>query len=218
MSAPEVQRQFKVGFDIDDVLFPWYVRAHEACQEAGITNGVEPVSWRPYEEYGCTKEQWLEALDVVTLKGSLYIKHGPDEDAARALRSLIFDGHEVHLITARGFIGHSRLIGRHTVRWLEQFGIPYKTLTFTRAKGIRAVELGLDWFLDDNEDNWRDVAQHFIRRDQYDYNAGRYSKLLDRPWNQGVATFPGDRVRSVQEYVDIIQAAAAADQEEANRE
>jgi hypothetical protein len=205
----EVVRAFKVGFDIDDVLFPWYARAHEACVEAGITNGVEPTTWRPYEEYGCSKEDWLEALDVVTLKGSLYIKHGPDEDAVRALRSLMFDGHEVHLITARGFIGHSRLISQHTVRWLEQYAIPYKTLSFTRAKGRRVAELGLDYFIDDNEGNWRDVANAMwaLHRE----SRGR-SFLLDRPWNRNVDTFTGERVGSVQEYVDIIKEASQRDQ------
>ena len=193
-------RAFKVGFDIDDVLFPWYARAHEACVEAGITNGVEPTTWRPYEEYGCSKEDWLEALDVVTLKGSLYIKHGPDEDAARALRSLLFDGHEIHLITARGFIGHSRLISQHTVRWLEQFAIPYKSLTFTRDKAGPINLKGVEWFLDDNVGNWQAVAQKTMAQ----------SYLLDRPWNQDAAA-GSHRVKSVQEYVDIIKEAAESD-------
>lgn len=196
-------RTFKVGFDIDDVLFPWYARVHEACVEAGITNGVEPTTWRPYEEYGCTKEDWLEALEVVTLKGSLYIKHGPDEDAARALRSLVFDGHEIHLITARGFIGHSRLISQHTVRWLEQYAIPYKTLSFTRAKGARVKQLGLDYFIDDNADNWWDVFA----------TAGLdQSYLLDRPWNRDEIRASFCRVPTVQKYVDIIKEAAERDQ------
>jgi uncharacterized HAD superfamily protein len=194
-------RSFKVGFDIDDVLFPWYARAHEACEEAGITNGVEPTTWRPYEEYGCSKEDWLEALDVVTLKGNLYLKHGPDEDALRALRSLYFDGHEVHLITARGFIGHSRLISQHTVRWLEQHAVPYKTLSFTRAKGARAVQLGLDFFIDDNIDNFMDVYEHGVSQ----------SYLLDRPWNRNDVRGSVARVKTVQKYVDIIKEAAEDD-------
>lgn len=203
-------RTFKVGFDIDDVLFPWYARAHEACVEAGITNGVEPITWRPYEEYGCSKEDWLEALDVVTLKGSLYIKHGPDEDAARALRSLVFDGHEVHLITARGFIGHSRLISQHTVRWLEQYAIPYKTLSFTRAKGARAEQLGLDFFIDDNEGNFRDVKAAIGTWIVPNYVPRVY--ILDRPWNRDLVTFDRERVSSVQEYVDYIKEAADREQ------
>lgn len=193
-------KTFKVGFDIDDVLFPWYARAHEACVEAGITNGVEPSTWRPYEEYGCSKEDWLEALDVVTLKGSLYIKHGPDEDALRALRSLYFDGHEVHLITARGFIGHSRLISEHTVRWLERYAVPYKTLSFTRSKGVKAEQLELDFFIDDNVDNFMDVYSHGIAQ----------SYLLDRPWNHDDIRGSFARVRTVQQYVDFIKEAADA--------
>ena len=205
-------KKFRVGFDIDDVLISWYVRAHEACKLAGITNGVEPTTWRPHDEYEIPVEDWLAVLETVTLDGSLYLNHGPDEDAVRALRSLIFDGHEVHLITARGsgsFSGHDRLIKRHTIRWLERYAVPYKTLSFTRQKGARAKELRLDWFLDDNEDNFRDVSQAL----DYDSNVrimGSQSRsiLLTRPWNQGVATFPDQRVSSVQQYVDIIKEAA----------
>lgn len=199
-------RKFKVGFDIDDVLFPWYLRAHDACVVAGITNGVEPATWRPYEEYGCTKEQWLAALDVVTLNGDLLLNSGPDEDAARALRSLIFDGHEIHLITARGFLNQGALIKRHTIRWLERYAIPYKTLSFTRDKGPRAAELGLDFFIDDNEQNFRDV-QNALRVWRL-ANLTPAVFLLDRPWNQGAITFPRERVSSVQQYVDIIKEAA----------
>jgi uncharacterized HAD superfamily protein len=195
-------RLFKVGFDIDDVLFPWYARVHQACLEAGITNDVEPTTWRPYEEYGITQEEWIAALDVVTTKGNLYLSTGPDEDAARALRSLVFDGHEIHLVTARGILGHSRLIKRHTVRWLERYGIPYKSLTFTRDKGGAARFKELDFFIDDNVQNWLDVG-----------STNTASYLLDRPWNQELPSAMLDefRVRSVQEYVDIIK-------EEANRE
>jgi hypothetical protein len=197
-------KKFKVGFDIDDVLFPWYLRAHDACVVAGITNGITPATWRPYEEYGCTKEQWLAALDVVTLNGDLLLNSGPDEDAARALRSLLFDGHEVHLITARGFLNQGALIKKHTIRWLERYAIPYKTLSFTRAKGPRAVELGLDYFIDDNEQNWLDVRRAL----PWAFPATPRSFLLDRPWNQGATTFPRERVSSVQQYVDIIKEAA----------
>jgi len=194
---------YRCGFDIDDVLVPWYIKAHEICRIAGLAGDVVPTTWRPYEEYpSCTKEQWLEALDGAILAGSLYLDTPPDNDAVRALRSLYFDGHEVYLITARGIMGDAELIAKHTFRWLERHAIPYKSISFTREKGPKARQLGLDFFIDDNEDNWREVG---------DAISGAHdsrSFLLDRPWNQGATTIPQERVSSVQQYVDIIKEAA----------
>lgn len=198
-------KKFKVGFDVDDVLVPWYIKAHEVCQLAGLAGDVMPTTWRPYEEYpSCTKEQWMAALTNATLDGSLYLQAPPDDDAVRALRSLYFDGHEVHLITARGIMGDFEVIAKQTVRWLERYAVPHKTLSFTHKKAPRAKELGLDFFIDDNEQNWRSVA-HVLNR--YG-NMQPRSLLLDRPWNQGATTFPRERVSSVQQYVDIIKEAA----------
>ena len=62
----------RIGVDIDDVLTGWYARAHEISVDAGITNGKTPTSWAPFNEYGCTDQEWYDVLSVATLDGRLY--------------------------------------------------------------------------------------------------------------------------------------------------
>jgi hypothetical protein len=189
-------RIFRVGFDIDDILLHTYPALHEVCVREGLTNGVEPQTWYPYEEYGCTREAWTEALSKAAREGYLYRDIAPDEDALRAMRDLFFDGHEIHLITARGFLGEAEIIAEHTEAWLIEHGVPHKSLSYSQTKGLDAVRLGLDYFIDDNERNWREV-----------FEATGSSYLLDRPWNRHVEA-GSFRVQSVREYADIIKEAS----------
>jgi uncharacterized HAD superfamily protein len=196
-----VSKLFKVGFDIDDVLLHCYPALHEVCVREGLTNGVEPTSWYPYDEYGCTREEWVAALDKAAREGYLYRDIAPDEDALRAMRDLYFDGHEIHLITSRGFLGEAEIIAEHTEGWLLEYGVPHKSLSYSQSKGLDAARLGLDYFIDDNERNFLEV------RDNTPFTV---SYLLDRPWNRHVEAGIF-RVQSVREYADIIKEAANDD-------
>lgn len=196
---------FNVGADIDDVLFGWYLQAHLACVAYGLVsaNAPMPTTWHPFQEYPgeVTRERWLEAIDAVTLTGELYM-HPPEEHAVRAIRQLAFDGHKIHLITARGFLNHADLIKGHTQDWLVEYGVPNDSLTFAKNKVIPAQRYELDFFIDDNLDNYD--ALDLVGINVY---------LLNQPWNQ-VAEGPTDRRRrvdSVQQYVDIITEAAQHD-------
>lgn len=185
-------KKFKIGFDIDDVLLHTYPALHAVAEHEGLTNGVTPSTWYPYEEYGCTREEWLAALDKAAREGYLYRDIPPDEDALRAIRELYFDGHEIHLITARGFLGEAEIIAEHTEGWLLEYGVPHKSLSYSQTKGADANRLGLDYFLDDNVKNFWDVAA-----------SSATSYLLTRPWNQDENVW--HRVQSVREYADIIK-------------
>lgn len=139
----------RIGFDIDDVLYPWYVTAHGLCEAAGITNGNEPTSWAPYEQYGCTDQQWFDALAVGTLDGSLY-SVPPIEGVVDDLFRLREAGHSIHLVTARGFLRHGELIRQQTVTWLRQWDIPHDSLTFSKDKRVANVDV----FIDDAAHNY----------------------------------------------------------------
>lgn len=202
-------KKFKVGFDIDDVFLHTYQAMHVIAQEAGITNGVTPTSWNPYEEYGITREHWIDIMADANRSGILYRDVVPDQDALRAVRELAWGGHEIHLITARGFFGDREITEEHTEGWLIEYAVPHHSLTYSTTKGDVAKEKGLDFFIDDNERNWREVRDAlggwiFINETPRSY-------LLDRPWNHGVVTFDRERVSSVQQYVDIIKEAANHD-------
>ena len=174
----------RVGIDIDDVLFPWYGKAHDACVTAGITNGVTPTGWYPYREYGTTEEAWLAVMATVTLDGSLY-NGEPFPGTVEALKRLHDADHTIHLVTARGFFQHGHLIREHTVNWLAEYGIPHDTLTFTKDKTI----VRTDVFADDAEKNIRALVAAgipccLIRAPhngpvQHDWYAANISEFVD---------------------------------------
>lgn len=195
-------KKFKVGFDIDDVFLHTYQAMHVIAEKAGITNGKTPTSWNPYEEYGITREAWIEVMAEANRKGWLYRDVVPDQDALRAVRELAWDGHEIHLVTARGFFGDRDITEEHTEGWLIEYAVPHQSLTYASRKGPVAERLQLDYFIDDNVRNWLDVGST---------DADTASYLLDRPWNQDLPSAMLDefRVRSVQEYVDIIKEATS---------
>lgn len=152
---------FNIGVDIDDVLHPWFLTAHELCVAAGITNGVTPTSWRMYQEYGCDLQAWVDVLEQATVGGDLY-GVPPIPGAVEALRRLYFEGHRIHLVTARGtgawqtFDQRLEIHGQ-TRTWLEEYAVPHHTLHFTSDKSLVARELKLDYFVDDGIHNFQDL-------------------------------------------------------------
>lgn len=174
----------RIGYDFDDIVFPWYDRAHQHCVEAGITNGVEPTTWTPYEEYGVTLEQWLEVLEQGTLAGTLTGRGRPYPGAVQELRKVKTLGHEIIIVTARGYFKHGHRIKAQTKRWLKTWKVPYDELYFTKDK----ASVALDMMVDDNVGNYDMLVA-----------AGVETYLLNRPWNQR----PGDdriRIDTLEQY------------------
>lgn len=191
-------KKFKVGFDIDDVFLHTYQAMHVIAEKAGITNGVTPTSWNPYDEYGCSREEWSEVINHATRMGWLYRDVVPDEDALRAVRELAWDGHEIHLVTARGFMGEKDIVEEHTEGWLIEYAVPHASLSYSSVKGDVVNLRGIEYFLDDHVRNWQEIAERTMAQ----------SYLLDRPWNQE-AEAGTHRLATVSQYVDIIKEAAS---------
>lgn len=182
-----------VGIDIDDVLFPWYDTAHQVCERAGITNGVQPTSWRPFDDYGCTDQEWFDALTEATLTGELYTGP-PMGDCVEQLHRLADAGHSIHLVTARGFaLENGNRTKALTVAWLDEWHVPHSSLTFSKNKALVRTH----WFLDDAVHNY----------DQLDGHTNVW--LVDRPHNLVHAPDSRRRVPSVGAFVDLVLEAAA---------
>lgn len=176
----------RIGVDIDDCLVPWYGPAHDACVRAGITAGVTPKTWSPFEEYGCTDQDWYDALEVATLDGTLY-DHPPFPGAVAALRALQAAGHTIHLVTARGFFVHGELIRRKTIEMLGDYAVPHNTLTFSSDKTI----VRTDAFVDDH-------PKHIVAL----LEAGTPAYLVDAPHNQDAAGYR--RVHDLVDFADQV--------------
>jgi uncharacterized HAD superfamily protein len=182
-----------IGVDVDEPLFPWYERAHEASIKFGLTDGTfMPTSWAPHEEYAAHSgrdirlEDWWEALGAAL---DWMYDAPPIEGAVDALWRLREAGHRVHLITARG----TRLsaicptIQEHTWKWVLDYNVPADSLTFSKDKTVKPTQ----WFVDDSIDNVLNLAK-----------AGTRTYLLTMPWN---AERPWPlRVNTVAEFADII--------------
>jgi hypothetical protein len=182
-----------IGVDVDEPLFPWYERAHEASIKFGLTDGsFMPTSWAPHEEYAArhgravTVEDWWAALAAAL---DWMYDAPPQPEAADAIARLRAAGHRVHLITARGTRDSAicETIQKHTWNWLLDYRVPADSLTFSKDKTVRHT----DYFVDDSADNWVSLVK-----------AGTRAYLFDAPWNAHVVT--RFRVNSVSEFADII--------------
>jgi FMN phosphatase YigB (HAD superfamily) len=182
----------RILVDVDDVLFPWFDKAHAACERAGITNGVTPSQWECFKDYGVTLDEWLAVMETATLDGSLY-RGMPYPGAIEALHRLREAGHSLHIVTARGFFQHGDLIRRHTVEWLTDNNVPHDSLTFIKDKTLMRVDIAVD-------DSLKNVT---ALRD-----AGVRTWLVDAPHNRDVVD--DLRVSSVAEFADIVLAGVHA--------
>jgi hypothetical protein len=145
----------KVGFDIDDVLYGWSAKAHQLCVDAGITNGRPLHTWRMWESYGCTQEEWAEVMRAGTETGELYLDP-PFELGQQALAVARELGWEIHLVTARACAGwpSTELVRYLTEHWLDYWSIPHDSLTFSKDKPAVCAEKGITHFIDDGVHNY----------------------------------------------------------------
>ena len=182
----------RVGVDVDDVLYPWYATAHRVCSQAGITNGIMPVTWACYDEYGITFEEWQAVLSESTLDGSLYYAD-PYHGTRHALSMLKHAGHSVHLVTARGTepFWHNREVRAHTYLWVSgHLADLVDSLTFSADKTV----VQTDVFVDDSLRNY-DALEAYGTTTAY---------VLDQPWNR-TAPRPGRSRRRVHSLTEFAQ-------------
>jgi hypothetical protein len=173
----------RIGVDFDEVVYPWYERAHDVSTLAGITGDcTRPLTWYPYQEYGCSKEEWWAALAEGTESGYLY-SASPMEGAIDALHLLREHGAALFIVTARGTasLPLGAQIRRLTRDYIDRWEIPTDGVFFTQDKEEVARSLKLTHAIDDRVQN----ALDFL-------SAGAISYLHDQPWNLGM-TWPGIR-------------------------
>lgn len=147
--------------DIDDVLFPTMSSIHDLALKAGLHDGTAKMAWAGWESYRlpdgqpCPPQIYWDLWSDFALSGG-YTDTAPIPGAAEALRWLRWEGHRLHLVTARGFMNHAEDIRRWTPQWLGEFAIPYDTLTFAKDKVGAQVDLGVrfDFAIDDSPSNY----------------------------------------------------------------
>lgn len=195
---------YDIMVDYDDVVMPWAQVVHDKCAALGLHDGSKPwSSWHMWEDYGCSKEEWENAVIAATADG-LYTNTDPFPGAIEGLRRLFWSGHRIHIVTARGFMENAENIRRWTVDHVLQYGVPHHTLTFSKNKVDSMHELGVtfDFAIDDGAHNVDILAE-----------AGVNVFMHNQPHN---ARHPHPmRVNSLWEFADMVLAAAAAIKEDA---
>lgn len=200
-----IRNPLDVMFDIDDVLFPTMMSIHELAREAGYHNGDVDPTWTGWEPYGIEPQAYWDLWSDFAVSGG-YVSTEPIAEAVEALRRLYFEGHRIHLVTARGFMNHASDIRRWTVGWLEEFALPWHSLTFSQDK------VAAQWPLELEFGGHREVF--------FDYAIDDHPKNVDALRGAGVNAYLLDhvhnkdhiaehRVASVDHFVDMILEEAA---------
>jgi hypothetical protein len=183
--------------DIDDVQLPWAQRVHDACVSAGLAELDSTwTQWHMWEDYGCTKNEWLHIVDSLVVPGGVY--HGePYPGVVEANDKLLAAGVDLHFVTARGFFAHSQQIREWTREWVNRVYPGRKiTLWFAQDKGRIAKQIGATHAIDDSIPNVIDL-----------WEEGVETYLMNQPHNLGDQYFTPDhpyRVNSVNEFVERI--------------
>lgn len=178
-----------IGSDIDDVLFDWYGRAQAYCERAGITNGVKATQWAMHEDYGCTLQDWLDAVYPMAPDG-IYLEE-PDHEAVAALKRIHDAGHIVTLITARGAFAHGDIIRRDTVAWVDKY-LPWVDDVYFSAEKWKPRT---DYFIDDAIKNYDAILAHA----KISPTPVLLNRPHNRPWDDGRR-----RVSTVAEFADFV--------------
>lgn len=191
---------FDIMIDVDDVITPWFETVDRKCIETWGYDGSRGQCnvWSMHEFYGRTREEWENIVISATLDG-LYTNTDPFPGAVEAINLLRWQGHRVHIVTARGFMANGENIRRWTHEYLRDYGIGHDTLTFAKDKVKAQAELGVsfDFAIDDGVHNFENLEI-----------AGVPVYLQDAPHNR---TFQTERrVSSLWEFAGLVNDAWAA--------
>lgn len=154
-------RPLNLMVDIDEVIFPMMSTIHDRAQVAGLHDGTAKMAWAGWANYRlptgepCPEDRYWDLWTDFANEGG-YVTTEPIDGAVQALRWLMWEGHNIHLVTARGFMAHADEIRAWTPKWVEEFAVPHKTLTFAKDKVAAQETLGVkfDAGIDDSPKNW----------------------------------------------------------------
>jgi len=143
--------------DIDDVIVPWFDTVDAGCREAwDAWDAPVCTNWHMWEHYDRTEDEWADVV-IRAVQTGLYHSVEPIPGSVEAINLLRWNGHRIHIVTARGFMANGDNIREWTPKYLENFGIGHDTLTFAKDKVAAQDEIGVkfDLAIDDGLHNYR---------------------------------------------------------------
>lgn len=174
-------RPLDLMVDIDEVIFPMMASVHKRAEIAGLHDGTATMAWAGWAHYRlpsgepCPEDVYWDLWADFALEGG-YVNTPPIEGAVEALRWLMWEGHNIHLVTARGFMANADNIRAWTPQWVSEFAVPHKTLTFAKDKVGAQELLGVEFdsAVDDGPKNYQalDAAGIMVFLQDHEHNKG----------------------------------------------
>lgn len=171
----------RIGFDLDEVL----------CNITGfLLDSVNKefglnLDINAFQDYNFHKNNYTDSAKInkeiadrfveLVIDGDKLYKHSiPYTDMVNAVNILNKEGHEIHIVTARG-----EAVYDLTSKWLAKENISYTSLSLVglnACKQNKIKDLCLDYFIDDHIDN-------IIAALTADEELHGSTFLVDKPWN-----------------------------------
>jgi hypothetical protein len=175
-------RPFVLGVDLDGVVADFYGALRPVAAEWRGVKVEELTSDVSYglAEWGISGDEYQELHRFAVTQRQIFLTQPPIEGAPAALRRLGYhDAIRIRIITHRLYIKYTHEMSvRHTVEWLEKYGIPYWDICFMKSKG----EVGADLYIEDSEKNIEDLR-----------NAGKDVLIFTNSTNKNLS---GDRANT----------------------
>jgi hypothetical protein len=204
----------RVGFDMDGVIADFNSGMHELM--VGMTerdlfppsfHKEGPRTWNFPLDYGYTPEEINAAWEVIKADPMFWMSLDPHHDALSTLKlvwGLLEKNHEVYFITNRMGVAAKRQseiwLLQHLIlpttgkNYMHRAGYPphHPTVLLSGEKGLCALALQLDAYVDDRFENIEDVTFHSPKTRAY---------LLHKPYNEGRVS-RGVRIKTLGEMLD----------------
>lgn len=142
--------------DLDNVLYPFAKVMSDVIWENTDTSH-SPITlrklyktWNIWDDWDVPKGQFDWWWEKAIRDGDMYAKGKPIFNGVKAMWKLSDMGWHIHIVTSRlnKFRLHDQSV-RATADWLAEYGIPYRSLTFTAEK----YRILADVIVDDNPHN-----------------------------------------------------------------
>jgi len=172
----------RIGVDLDGCNLMFQVGVNMYLRLKGHDLKCDIYNYNFWRDWGWSDEKWMEFWKEGVEAGVIF-NNAPFVGAVEALNNLHDAGHEIHIITHRGFADRPGLAEQLTEKWLDMRGYRYHSLTFSEDKTV----VKTDVFVEDNLKNYEALNA-----------VGTKAFLITRPWNEGVKV--ERRVRSIGEF------------------
>lgn len=162
-----------INIDLDNVVYDFAGAFHDYAEERLQRELPVTQTWDFWDEWGITKGAWNFLFRQGVEEGAIWRSGRVIPGAIEALWQLSDDEKHIRLVTNRlaHSFGHDLAV-EHTVRWLRDNAIPYRSLAVIgygeQKSNYQALTL-----VDDSIENVND----------WEMNMPGRAVLFDQPWN-----------------------------------